>query len=342
MELTSKERVMRRLRGEPVDRIPNLNIIMAFAARQTGVKYGDYVRDFRLLVDANIYCCETYGIDMVSAISDPMREVHDFGANVIFPEDGVPYCKDHLVKDITGISSLELCDPRTGERMSDRIRAVELYKEKAGDRYPVLGWVEGAFAEAADLRGLDSLMMDMFDDPAAVADLLDVCARQAIWFAEEQIKAGADFIGIGDAAASLIGPRGYAGFALPYEQRIIEAVHKRGAKAKLHICGNITSILDVIAESGADMIDVDFPVDFAAAHRAFGDKCSACGNFSPIEVLLRGSPETVKDAVLDCVRSGNEKTFIAAGCEVPVSTPPENVKAVHEALANLAQIQRET
>lgn len=337
MELASKERVMRRLKGEPVDRIPNLNIIMAFAARQTGVKYGDYVRDYRLLVDANIFCCDKFGIDMVSAISDPMREAYDFGANVIFPEDGVPYCTDYLINDITDISGLKPCDPRKGERMSDRVKAIELYKEKVSSRYPILGWVEGAFAEAADLRGLNSLMMDMFDAEEAVKGLLEVCTQQAIWFAEEQIKAGADFIGIGDAAASLIGPHGYAEFALPYEKRIIEAVHKFGAKAKLHICGNITSILDIIAQSGADMIDVDFPVDFAAAHKAFGDKCSACGNFNPIKILLQGSPETVREAVLGCVRAGSEKTFIAAGCEVPVSTPPENVKAVHETLVSIAK-----
>jgi MtaA/CmuA family methyltransferase len=222
--------------------------------------------------------------------------------------------------------------------MSDRVKAVERYKEKVGEEYPILGWVEGAFAEAADLRGLNDLMMDMFDEPEAVKDLLDVCTQQAIWFAEEQIKAGADFIGIGDAAASLIGPLGYAEFALPYEKRIVDAVHKAGAKAKLHICGNITSILDVISYSGADMIDVDFMVDFAAANSAFSG-CSACGNFSPIEVLLQGSPDTVKEAVKSCVKQGNERTFIAAGCEVPVSTPLENMSAVHEALLDIAQEQ---
>ncbi len=337
MELTSKERVMRRLKGEPVDKIPNLNIIMAFAAKQIGVKYKDYVNDYKLLVEANIYCCDTYGIDMVSAISDPMREAHDFGAKVIFPEDGVPYCRDHLIEDISDISGIEPCDPLKGERMSDRIKAIGLYKEKVGDRYPILGWVEGAFAESADLRGLNSLMMDMFDDPCAIAALLEVCTEQAMWFAEEQVKAGADFIGIGDAAASLIGPDMYTEFALPYEKRIIEAVHRQGAKAKLHICGNIASILGMIAESGADMIDVDFPVDFAAAHRAFGGKRSVCGNFSPIEVLLQGNTETVKGAVQKCVRAGNERTFIAAGCEVPVSTPPENLRAVHETLLGIAK-----
>lgn len=337
MELTPKERVMRRLKGEPVDRIPNLNIIMAFAAKQIGVKYGDYVRDFRLLTDANIYCCDKFGIDMVSVISDPMREAHDLGANVIFPEDGVPYCEEYLIKDLADIRRLKPVDPRGGERMSDRVKAVERYKEKAGGVYPILGWVEGAFAESADLRGLNELMMDMFDEPGAVADLLEVCTQQAILFAVEQVKAGADFIGIGDAAASLIGPDMYAEFALPYEKRIVEAVHKQGAKAKLHICGNISSIIDIISESGADIIDVDFPVDFAAANRAFENKCSACGNFSPIEILLQGNPETVGDAVISCVNAGNERTFIAAGCEVPVSTPPENVMAVHETLAGLGQ-----
>lgn len=337
MELTPKERVFKRLAGEPVDRIPNLNIIMAFAARQLNVKYKDYVTDFRLLTDANIYCCDEYGIDMVSAISDPMREAHDMGADVIFPEDGVPYCREYLIKDISDIDKLKPADPRKGARMSDRISAVELYKRQVGDRYPILGWVEGAFAEAADLRGLSALMMDMFDEPEAIAGLLGVCAEQAIWFAVEQIKAGADFIGIGDAAASLIGPQGYAEFALPYEKRIVQAIHECGAKAKLHICGNITSILGIIADSGADMIDVDFPVDFSEAHRAFGNKCSVCGNFSPVEVLLQGSLDTVKQAVEECVRAGNERTFIAAGCEVPVATPPENVKAVHEALLNMAK-----
>lgn len=336
MELTPKERVFKRLAGEPVDRIPNLNIVMAFAAKQINVKYSDYVTDFRLLTEANIYCCEKFGIDMVSAISDPMREAHDFGADLIFPEDGVPYCKEYLIKDISDIGRLKPADPREGARMSDRISAVERYKRQASGRYPILGWVEGAFAEAADLRGLDTLMMDMFDEPEALGGLLEICTEQAIWFAEEQINAGADFIGIGDAAASLIGPKAYAGFALPYEKRIVEAVHKLGAKAKLHICGNITSILETIADSGADIIDVDFPVDFAAAHAALGNRCSVCGNFSPIEVLLQGSADTVKQAVLGCVRAGNERTFIAAGCEVPAATPPDNVMAVHEALLHLA------
>jgi uroporphyrinogen-III decarboxylase len=132
-------------------------------------------------------------------------------------------------------------------------------------------------------------------------------------------------------------PAGYEKFALPYERRIVDAIHKLGAKAKLHICGNISSIIDIISQSGADMIDVDFPVGFAAANRSFEGKCSACGNFSPIEVLLQGNPDTVREAVISCVNAGNGRTFIAAGCEVPVATPPENLQAVHEALLDIAK-----
>lgn len=56
-------------------------------------------------------------------------------------------------------------------------------------------------------------------------------------FARQQIREGAQFIGIGDAAASLVSPRFYKELILPAEQRLIDEIHKNGARAKLHICG---------------------------------------------------------------------------------------------------------
>lgn len=333
--MTPRERVFRRLNGERVDKIPNLNILMQYAAKTIGVGYKTYVTDYRRLVEGNIICCEKYGIDMVSAISDPMREVHGYGADVTMPEDDVPYCKAPLIQDISDIPRLKPLQPMEDERTRDRINAVALYHKEVGETYPILGWVEGAYAEAADLRGVNDIMMDLYDEPEAVHDLLDICTEGAIAFALEQITAGADIIGIGDAAASLIGPKGYAEFALPYEKKIIEAIHKAGAKARLHICGNISPILDTITLSGADIIDVDYMVDFAVANKAFAGKCCACGNFDPVAILLQGSVGQVKEAVNHCVAVGNEHTFIAAGCEVPRMTPMENLMAVDEALKQL-------
>ncbi|MFP4662486.1 MAG: uroporphyrinogen decarboxylase family protein, partial [Halanaerobiales bacterium] len=54
-------------------------------------------------------------------------------------------------------------------------------------------------------------------------------------------------------------------------------------------------------------------------------KCSVCGNFDPVDILLQGSTDQVRTAVNDCIELGDETTFIAAGCEVPKDTPYENM-----------------
>ncbi len=326
------ERVMARLGGRPVDRPPNLCILMTFAARYIGVSYDRYVTDHRLLVEGNLRCCEQFGIDMLSAISDPTREAHGFGAEVVMPPDGVPYTVGSLVKTAADLKKLEVRAPASCARMADRLEAVRLFRQKAGGHYPILGWVEGAFAEACDLREMSIIMGDLIRNPGLVLDLLEICTQQAISFAEAQVEAGADLIGIGDAAASLIGPRFYQKFALPYEKRIISAVHAAGARVKLHICGNITSILELAASSGADILDIDWSVDFPRAVAACGSTPSACGNFDPVAVLLQGTPQSVRLAVRKCLEAAALNTMIAAGCEVPRDTPPENLLAVRLAL----------
>jgi len=60
--LTPRGRVFRRINGKTVDKIPNLNIIMTFAANFIKVPYKKYVTDFRYLVEGNIACCEKFGI----------------------------------------------------------------------------------------------------------------------------------------------------------------------------------------------------------------------------------------------------------------------------------------
>ncbi len=333
--MTPKERVFKRLKGEKVDKIPNLNIIMTFAARYINVPYKKYVTDCSTLVEGNIACCEKFGIDMVSAISDPFRETHGFGANIIFPEDDVPKCNDFFLKEYSDLKRLKLNDPEKAERMNDRVQAVKLYKKELGEKYPILGWVEGPIAEASDLRGMSRLMTDIYDVPDFIAELFDICTEQAILFSESQIEAGADFIGIGDAAASLIGPTTYKEKILKYEQRLIDSIHKKGAKAKLHICGNVSSILEFLPLSGADMIDIDWMVDFRTANKLFKDKCCACGNFDPVSIMLNGSQDEVEIAVYDCVDAGDNTTFIAAGCEIPKMTPLENMMQVDSVLKKI-------
>jgi MtaA/CmuA family methyltransferase len=328
------ERFQHRLRGEPVDRPPNFDIIMTFGARYIGRPLREYYQDWRVLCEANLAMIENFKIDIAQAISDPYRETADFGAEIEFPADDLPLSLVPLLREYSDLNRLTTPDPATGRRMSDRLEAIRHFRKQIGGQVPIMGWVEGAFAEAADLRGLQSLMTDTIKNPGFVKDLLERCVEVEIAFAQAQIAAGADIVGLGDAAASLISPRMHAVFALPYQQRIFAAIRAAGGVGRLHICGQTSHLLPLMAQSGADIIDVDWMVDYGRAAQIFGERgVAVCGNFDPVAVMLQGQPERVQAAVRDCIRVGGPRSFSAAACEIPLATPHVNLQAHAAALA---------
>ncbi|MDR1506406.1 MAG: uroporphyrinogen decarboxylase family protein [Treponema sp.] len=331
--MTSSERLNARLEGKPVDKIPNMNIFMAVIAREAGVSYREYVTDYRKLVEGSLISAEKYGVDSLSVISDPMREASAFGERVIFPEDGVPYAEKPLVTGDFDLSVLRRFDPLETERTLDRVRGCELLRQKAGRDYPVIGWVEGCVAEAADLRGLNELMMDLAAGEEYLDEFFAIIHEQQKRFAKAQMDAGADIIGVGNAAASLIGPQLYRRYGLAWDKAIVDYVHQNGGRVKLHICGNISSILEPLKEVLPDILDIDWMVDFADAAKLFeGTAAAVNGNMDPVEVMMRGSPETVEKAVKACIAAGNSTTLIAAGCEIPAAAPVENLAAMDRLL----------
>ncbi|RPI01278.1 MAG: uroporphyrinogen decarboxylase [Calditrichaeota bacterium] len=334
--MTSFDRYLNRLQGQVVDRPPNFNIFMQYAAHYVGLPLRKYYLDYRALVQANMAMIEDFSVDIAQAISDPFREASDLGLNVHFPEDGLPLNTTPLVREMSDLGKLKLVKPEMGRRMSDRLEAIRLMREHVGGQVPIMGWVEGALAEAADIRGVGSLMMDLFERPEWVNDLLEFCCEQEILFAKAQIEAGADIIGLGDAVASQISLESYQLYALPFEKRIFDAVHQHGAVARLHICGNTSHLLEDMPKTTADIIDLDWMVDFAHAASLYSDDGPAlCGNFDPVAVMLQGSTERVKQAVRYCALVGGKRNFSCAGCEIPDKTPTENLKAQIEALNRL-------
>jgi MtaA/CmuA family methyltransferase len=328
--VTGRERVLAALRGEQTDHLPLMPITMMFAADTAGIKYGDYARDYRILADAQIRTADLFGFDYVSAISDPAREASDLGATVEWFDDQPPAIVESkaLLADKTALGRLSVPDPSAGRRMSDRIRAVELLKLRGGTDKLVEGWIEGPCAMGADLRGLNTLMLDFFDDPGFVADLFEFVTDMELRFARAQVDAGADLIGVGDAAASLVGPKLYNQFVLPYEQKLIRGLHAMGTRVRLHICGNTRKILTGMGTTEADMIDLDFFSPLDEARRAMHPGQVLSGNIDPVRVLRDGTPETVTNAIAACHSGGAPHYIVAAGCEVPRGTPIENVSAL--------------
>jgi MtaA/CmuA family methyltransferase len=330
--MNSLERLNRRLRGESVDRPPNMDILMTFAAHHIGKNLCSYYLDHRVLVDANLSVVDDFNLDIVQAISDPFREACDFGLEVEFPTDNLPVNRKPFLAAREDIRNLVAPDPASGPRMRDRLEAIRLFRQKVGGEIPIMGWVEGALAEAADLRSVYLTMTDLVRSPEWLEELLEICVQVEIAFARLQVQAGADIIGLGDALASQISPAMYRRFALPYEQRIFQAVHEMGALARLHICGNTNRIISDMVESGADIIDLDWMVDMQYAIGKFGDRVSFLGNVNPVAVMLQGTPEKVFNATTACMKAGGVRAISGAGCEIPDGTPIENLDAQTRAL----------
>ena len=326
------ERTMAMLDGRAVDSLPLLPITMMFAADQIGVPYGQYATDYRKLVEGQLRTAERFDFDYVSCISDPTREAADCGAAVEIFDDQPPAIDENnaLLADKTRLATLKAPDPLGGGRMHDRVKAAALFKEKVGGELLIEGWIEGPAAEAADLRGINTLMLDFYDDPAFVRDLFDFILEMEFQFAQAQIDAGIDIMGVGDAAASLVGPRIYEEFVWPYEKKMFDRLHAMGTRIRLHICGNISRIVEPIGRLGCDFVDVDYMVPLYQARQAMGPNQVLAGNIAPVQVLRNGTPESVTEAIAECHRQAGDRYIVAAGCEVPRDTAPENVLALRD------------
>jgi MtaA/CmuA family methyltransferase len=330
--MNGRERVLAHLAGNPVDRFPVMPITMQYSADLLGVKYRDYVTDHRVLVEAQVAIAGRLDFDYVSCISDPAREAADCGARVeYFDEQPPAFVEDNaLLADKSAFARLRIPDPLSGGRMLDRVRAVALFRERVRGWKLIEGWVEGPCAQGADLRGINTLMLDFYDDPGFVRDLFEWVVEMELRFARAQVDAGADIIGVGDAAASLTGPQIYEEFIFPLQKKLIDGIHSLGAGVRLHICGNTRFALEGMGRLGAEIVDLDYPSPMAEGRAKMGQKQVLLGNLNPVTVLLQGPREGVTAGIAECHRQAGDRFIVGAGCEVPRGTPLENVKAMVE------------
>lgn len=327
--MNGRERILALLDGKLPDRVPLMPITMMFAADQIGVKYRQYVTDYRVLVAGQLRTAERFDLDHVSCISDPTREAADLGANVTFFDDQPPSVEESnsLLADKTTLARLKIPDPLGGGRMHDRVKAAALLRERVGKDKLVEGWIEGPCGGAAVLRGINTLMTDFYDAPAFVRDLLEFVVATGLRFAAAQREAGAGLMGVGDPATSLVGPEIFQEFIYPAQQKLVTGLRALGLRTRSHICGNTTAILSGRGTLGYDIVDCDSLVALTDARREMPRQI-ILGNVATVEVLRNGTPAQVTASVAECHRQAGTRYIIGAGCEVPRDTPPGNLLAL--------------
>jgi MtaA/CmuA family methyltransferase len=336
--MAHRERFMAALKGKHTDRVPVFPVLMFLAVDRAGITYREFATNGKALAEAQLLVQERFDLDAITACSDAFRVSGDLapllGGEMVYPEDKPPYLRKPLITSAADLDKLGRPDPSNPKsRMGDRVLGVSELAQGAAGNVAVLGWIDMPFAEACSVCGVSEFMLLLMDDPALAHRVLAHLTEIVIDFALAQVKAGADMIGAGDAAASLISSAMYSEFALPYEQEVCRAVHEAGGLVKLHICGNTTHLLSKMATSGADLFNVDHLVPLSKARDVYAahDKCFK-GNLDPVAHIMQATPDQCRERAHGCISlARGTKYMLSAGCEVPAETPDEVFRAFCDA-----------
>ena len=200
--------------------------------------------------------------------------------------------------------------------------------------------IMGPLNSAGQIRGVETLMMDFFDRPEFVHDLLQFTTEMGIRYGKALLDAGAHGIFIGEAMCSpaFISPAFYRQFVLSHEKRLIEVLLRYGAESTiLHICADTTPIMEPYAvETGTTIVDLDWQVNVAGildSPEMRQAKTLVRGNLDPARELLTGTPKDVMAASRKLIESVGKNTrfILGPGCAMNPDSLPENCRAMVEA-----------
>jgi uroporphyrinogen decarboxylase len=107
MSLTSKERTLAALRGEPVDRTPVFPLLMFLAADRFKVPYRLYAANGHILAEAQLLIRSRFGVDAITACSDAFRLSADLGGDMVYPEGKTPYLARPLITSEDSLNSIK-------------------------------------------------------------------------------------------------------------------------------------------------------------------------------------------------------------------------------------------
>lgn len=329
--MTPLERYLAVCKGQLPDRAPVSPFIMQFAAQVAGVSYRDYCLHGEIMAQAQMTCARRFGYDSVNVTSDAVREYQALGGPVAdFGDESVPAAEpEPFIKDVNDLKRLRLPDPLGDNPMREQITALKILLHDLPDQ-PVYAWVEAPFQESCILRDINYFMTDLRTDIALPHAILKFVVEMETDFAYAQIEAGAQFIGIGDAIASLGSGDDYAQFNFPYLSELVDRIKARGAYVKYHACGRTKHMWQYIKQLNIDILNLDSVIDFAEARAYFGDKFVLKGNLNPITEMMDATPEIINAATQRSFeQAGTHGRFILSpGCELPPSTPYENLETL--------------
>jgi uroporphyrinogen decarboxylase len=332
-ELTSAERVMRVLRNEQPDRIPHFEWIIDSRVRQAIVP-GCTMEEFTLRM----------GLDAILTGPDFSKEqvgenryrnewgvVSEYGAE----EHGVPV--DGPVKSLADFHQYTPPDPHAAGRYASLDKLVKKYKGQLA----IGVHLNDVFSIPRNLCGYEGILMAMAMEPELVRKLVELSVDVNIEMAREVARRGADFVFTGDDYASserpLMSPKMFGDLFAEPLKRVVAGFHEQGLPVIKHTDGNILPLLQMILDSGIDVLDPIDPVagmDIGQMKRDHGHRIALKGNVDCAQTLTFGSVDEVVRETREVIRKAGEGggLIVSSGNSIHSSVKPGNYLAMWNAI----------
>ncbi|MCT7948501.1 uroporphyrinogen decarboxylase [Ancylothrix sp. C2] len=346
--LTQLPYLLRAARGEVLDRPP------VWMMRQAG-RYMKEYRDLRqkypsfrersenvdLALEISLQPFRAFQPDGVILFSDILTPLPGLGIPFDIIESKGPIIDPPIrtaeqVKNLLPFNPAE-CVPFVGE-------ILQTLRKEVGNKATVLGfvgapWTLAAYAiEGKSSKDYTIIKSMAFSEPAILHELLGKIADAIAVYVRYQIDAGAQVVQMFDSWAGHLSPQDYDIFALPYQQRVVQQVKATHPDTPmiLYINGS-AGLLERMAQSGVDIVSLDWTVDMAEARKRLGPNVGVQGNIDPC--ALFGSKDFIRQRILDTIRkAGNRGHILNLGHGIIANTPEENAAYFFETAKQADQL----
>ncbi len=309
----------------------------SYRALRAGIPFLELCKTPELAAKVTVNAVEETGVDAAIIFSDILIAVEAMGAPLELSEAGPKLTSP--VRDRHAVEAL--CVPDPTETVPFLLEAVRQTRAALRDVVPLIGFagapltlasylVEGGHSKTyANLRRL------LFAAPETAHQLMDKLARTVLLQLRAQVEAGCQAVQLFDSWGGILSPLDYRAFVLPYLKQIFEGLAGLGVPRILFATGAAT-VLELMRESGAEVIGVDWRIDLDEARRRLGPGVAVQGNLDP-GCLFMEPPALEARARLVLDQAGEEPGFIFnLGHGVLPETPPENVRFLVEAVHRLS------
>ena len=328
--MKSAERVLAALRLEEPDRVPVIEFVIDPGVRR---KILPRSTDFGDLADYLDLDCVGCGAVFSQVSGDDTEWTDEWGVRYRASEQVVPHPVHGPIETMDDVRTYEPPDPNAPGRLGKLHDFAERYK---GER--AVGFHHrAAFMWSCYLMGIDRMLMALVTEPDLAGAVLDLVVDVNEKICRNAVRAGADFIVLGDDYATNAGPffspATFEELLLPRLKRVVDAIHEEGGFVIKHSDGNVWPLLDMIIETGADGLNPIEPtagMDLAEVKEHCGDRICLTGNVDCGKLLSEGSEAEVEETVRRCIQEGapGGGYMLSSSNSVHASVKPENYVAM--------------